>query len=183
MASPKKSPKKTRARKDTTLKEILKPDQVFLIYLALVVVVVIVSYLYTRKGDNWWANVRHHTPSWGQSEALILVLFLFFYLAVTFSSLALARHISDQQERSVVHLTFVLISILLFAYFYASADGNEHHEEGFYVVLSALLLGLVLVYLAYRNWHIHSLWSSGFAIAVGIYLTIWTWKVYDNETA
>lgn len=184
--SPSKSPKKSSPRTphQTSPYEVMKWDQTLMVYVAIVVLVLVVSYLYTRKGENWWTNVSTGVPSWGEWEALILILFAVYYLLIAYAALALSRHIPDRymNERSVAHLIFGLISILYFAYFYATNADNQNHEEGFYLIMAFVVLGLVLLYLAYKHWHVHSMWVVGVGMAIGIYLIAWAWYVHDHAT-
>ena len=174
-----RSPRKvTHSMYDTLAQS--KDSMIFWAHLGVVALVVVWSVLYGVHEDGFWDGLKDHTPSWGDSQALIITLGLFWYLSASFVSYHLSCATRDKNVRMMLYSSFVLLSVLFAALMYVLADGNESYTEAFYIILLAGVVNLFIVYFAAMNKDPLPLWMSVASLAVAAYLIAWMWQVKES---
>ena len=160
---------------------VMENMQVQFVLAAVFIVLIIVAYI-SMYDVSWWTAVSSKTPSWGNSQWLIGIMFLLWYLAVT----AIATMgLLDPKNRSsfkmfyVAMFVFVSLEAVVIAYLYSNKQ--QKYNYGFTAFMVAVVLTLLLVYWSYANSTRETMMTtmipSVVALGTGAYLTYWAYKV------
>lgn len=178
--SPVRKSPSAESRRDRMMR-MLRENSTIWIYLVVIALVALWSTLYAIHGNGWWDGVQTFAPSWGDSQALILVLLSAFYLSMSYISFKLSMAVRDRNSQLMLYSAFALLSLLAAAFMYVMADGRERYAEAFYIMILAAVISLIILYFAAVTRDAVSLWVGAGALAIVAYLVAWSWEVKDNS--
>lgn len=170
MASPKKSPRSIKSEKYRSWKKMS-----LISFFALLTIVV--CYLYATKDADWWTNVGPRAPDFGDSETLVLVALLLWFLIVVYMAHALTEVMKNPKEEMFVYGMYALTCFLSIAYFYNLRDPSQNYANALLVAILLLVLTLMFAFFAYKVYHVRSLFASIVAVILAGTLVYWTYEV------
>lgn len=178
MASPSRSPSRSPKRKGSEKFHMYRKMSM-VAFVALLTLVV--SYLYVKKGQNWWTHIEPRTPTYGDNEALVLFVFVAWFASLVYIVYALTEAVRDEKEKTVVYMAYALCCFLTIAYFYDMADNRRSYENGFLVSLMLLIITLFLCFMAYKVYHNRALMLSFLALLAIGYIAMWSYDVTNSK--
>lgn len=176
-----KSPKSSSHHKMRT-SHFLEENKRTVLYLVVVLAVVIWCYFFAKRGDNWWeGGAKTHAPSYGNTEAMVVLIIAVWYFCVVYVNHKMSGHLKDDKEQLMVHFNFLYSSILIAAYFYYVADGRENYETAFFISILLLVGTFSLAFVSYKGHHTLCMALSLLAFVGTIYISLWTYDVFKSS--
>lgn len=173
------SPRKSSPRKKTSSGSIYN-DQTMQLMFLIVILVIGFSWYYLKYGTTWWTAVSSKVPSWGNSEWLILLMVLVFYIAFTMACMNEIRQHNTQQTKTVATAMFIFASVQVAVFAYLYSNDQQKYSYGYTNFTLLTILTAFLVYYSYSccgRTTGAAMAPSVLALASVVYLMAWSYKV------
>jgi len=156
-------------------------DRYLQMYLLIAVLASVWFAYYSRKNNNWWPALQPKTPSWGNNEALLIVILFAWYLGVAITCvLHLMCYRENYDARMVTTVLFLVATVQLMVFAYLVSDGVNKYDEVFTNFVIAGAVTLFIAFKAYTScYDKYRMIALPTVLALGtiLYLIFWSYHV------
>lgn len=155
-------------------------DRTMQLMLLIVLLVVAFAWYYLKYGTSWWTALQTKVPSWGNSEWLILIMVLVFYISFLVTCMNEIRQHGTSDTKTFASVMFIFASVQVAIFSYLYSNDQQKYSQGFTNFVLLAILTVVLAYYSYTccgRVTVATMAPSALALASVVYLTFWSYKV------
>lgn len=155
-------------------------DATFWIYL-IVLLLILSWFLYFNSYEKyWWENIYPLSPSWGNSESLVMTIYFLYLTSVSYSLFKISKNIKSNNVNNI-HGLFLLNSILAFGVIDSLRYNNNSYTEAFYYTFFQTLISIVTAYISWQVKNEIVMLSLILSFISIVYMNAWTHTINNNN--